>query len=839
MTLHAFLPRELPAGLEPLTDLALDLRWTWSHASDHLWRALDPATWETTRNPWIILQSVPRERLEAVAREPAFRHDLAAILKERHRYRERAEAARAAAPALTAYFSMEFGLSEALPLYAGGLGVLAGDLLKSASDLAVPMVGIGILYQEGYFRQTIDATGRQQELYPYNDPTALPIQPALAAGGGWLTVPVALPGRTVWLRAWRATVGQVALYLLDSNVPVNDAADRGITGKLYGDDAETRLCQEIVLGVGGWRLVEALGLHIGTCHLNEGHTAFAILERARSAMRTLGLTFRQALWATRAGNVFTTHTPVAAGFDAFPAHLLAKYFPDGRGYLAELGIGLGELLALGRSHGASGDDEPFLPAFLAMRGARHVSAVSRLHAETSRELFRPLFPRWPAGEIPIGYVTNGVHVPSWDSRWSDELWTSSCGPDRWRGSITELEAASGRVDDRTLWDLRGRARAELVQAARARLARQLARRGAGPGAIEDAARVLDPDVLTIGFARRFAEYKRPDLLLRDRRRLEALLGDTHRPVQLVLAGKAHPADRQGKALVESWVRIAGEPALGARCVFLEDYDLSLAQELVQGVDVWLNTPRRPWEACGTSGMKVLANGGLNLSVLDGWWAEAYAPELGWAIGGDPSGGGSSDADDAASLFRILEEEVVPLFYERDADGLPRAWIHRVRSSLSRLTPQFSGSRMVAAYADRYYALAARDVAHRLADGGAAARALEAWAARLTKHWSLLRFGHLETRQGDAGWTISVEVYLDDLEPGDVAVELYADPARHGGDPVRVPMARSTALPGSAHGFLFTAAVPADRPASDYTPRIVPASAEAAVPFELPLVAWHH
>jgi len=841
MILHAFLPRDLPPGIDPLTEMALDLRWTWSHATDDIWRTIDSATWDATHNPWIILQSVPHERLETLAEDGSFRQRLATILAERRRYAA-AGATADATPLPTAYFSMEFGLSEALPIYAGGLGVLAGDHLKSASDLGVPIVGVGLLYQEGYFRQALDAQGRQQELYPYNDPTALPIQPALAISGGWLMVAVDLPGRTLRLRVWRANVGNVPLYLLDSNTPLNDAADRGITSKLYAAGPEVRLCQEIVLGIGGWRLLEALGIEVGACHLNEGHAAFAILERARGTMRTTGLPFQTALWATRAGNIFTSHTPVAAGFDTFPSELLAKYFPEGRGYLAELGIGFEDLLALGR---ARPDDvtEPFRPAHLAFHGAGRVNAVSRLHGETSRQLFRPLFPRWPEREVPVDYVTNGIHVPSWDSQGADELWTQACGPNRWRGAGEELARGSGKVDDRTLWSVRGRVRAELVTRARARLERQLARRGASPDALDQARRVLDPDVLTLGFARRFAEYKRPNLLLRDRGRLQRLLTDASRPVQIVVAGKAHPADVGGKALVEAWVRFAEEAPVRARCLFLEDYDLTLAQELVQGVDVWINTPRRPWEACGTSGMKVLVNGGLNLSVLDGWWAEAYAPELGWAIAGDSSkrdeDGEDGDQRDALTLFHILESEVVPLFYDRDSEGLPRAWLERVRASLSRLTPAFSATRMVREYASRYYEPARRQLTRRLADGGAVAKRLEGWDKRLRTHWQALRFGHLETLSRGASCEISAEVYLDDLEPGDVAVELFAEPASPGAEPVCVQMHAVGPLPGTSHGHLFSALVPADRPVSDYTPRIVPAALLAAIPLELPLIAWHH
>jgi starch phosphorylase len=843
MSIHAFIPRELPPALRPLTDLALDLRWTWSRRSNRLWRTIDPETWEATRNPWIILQNTPGPRFRELSRDADFRRELEAILEERRSYGSGTSRPQPAGSTLrkpVAYFSMEFGLGEGVPLYAGGLGVLAGDHLKTASDLGVPIVGVGLLYQEGYFRQMVGADGRQEALYPYNDPTALPIQPELASSGAWLTIPLELPGRVMSLRVWRANVGRVVLYLLDSNAPANDPADRGITGKLYGDGPETRMRQELVLGIGGWRLLDTLGIDVGACHLNEGHTAFAVLERARTAMRRHGLAFQEALWATRAGNVFTTHTPVEAGFDSFSPSLLARFFPPGEGYLAELGISLHDLLALGRAH-AGESTEPFRPAFLAMRGSARVNAVSALHAETSRRLFGSLFPRWPTDEVPIRHVTNGVHVPSWLSRPADEMWTATCGADPWRGRATTLGAAMCCIDDRALWVARGRAREDLVRRVLRRVARQLARRGARRELVAAAAHTLDPDVLTLGFARRFATYKRPNLLLRDPDRLRRLFDDPHRPIQLVVAGKAHPDDRPGKELVESWVRFAGRPEVRARCVFLEDYDLALAQELVQGVDVWINTPRRPWEACGTSGMKVLANGGLNLSALDGWWAEAYTPDVGWSMpGGDgPSGEEADDARDAEVLFQLLEREVVPGFYDRDAEGLPRAWLARVRASLSQLTPRFSANRMLDEYLDGYYRPAEEALAERTADGCAKARELGAWAQRLVEAWPALRLGRVEMRPvGDGGNEITVEVFEDVLQAGDLSVELYAE-GDHGAAARRVPMTTVGPLPGTSHGLLFGATVPGDRPASDYTPRIVPTSARAALPMELPLVAWHH
>jgi starch phosphorylase len=827
-----YLPRELPPALEPLATLALDLRWTWSHGADHLWRALDARAWELTGNPWVMLQEARPERLEALARDAGFLRDLQTVIAARERY---TSAAPVQGPGGTptrpvAYFSLEYGLGEAIPLYAGGLGVLAGDHLKTASDLGVPMVAVGLLYQEGYFRQVLDVFGRQVALYPFNDPSALPIQPVRDAGGAWLTIGLDLPGRTLRLRAWRATVGRVDLYLLDANVVGNEAADRSITGKLYGDGPELRIRQELVLGIGGYRLLDALGVRPGACHLNEGHAAFAVLERARLAMRAHGLGFWEALWTTRAGNVFTTHTPVGAGFDAFPPTLVGRYLPDGGSYLSELGISLPELLALGRAPGAA-QDEPFRPAYLAVHGSGRLNAVSRLHAETSRGVFAPLFPRLPRAEVPLTYVTNGVHVPSWDSAFADAMWTDACGAERWRGDVEGHEATIAAISDDVLWATRGRARDALVTNARSRLARQASRRGASAEAIAEAGRALDPDVLTIGFARRFTEYKRPDLLLREPERLARLLTDQRRPTQLVIAGKAHPDDRAGAAGVEAWVRFAGSPAGRNRCVFLEDYDLGLAQELVQGVDVWLNTPRRPLEACGTSGMKVLVNGGLNLSTRDGWWAEAFEPGLGWALeGGD-------DAADAAALLATLENEIVPAFYDRDAQGLPRRWLEMVRASLSRLTPRFSANRMMREYVAGLYVPAERALAERQHDACALGRALARWSRALRAAWSKIHFGRVSIEETSGARTFSVEVFLDEVPLADVAIELYADPEMAGGAPERAAMTTAGPLPGTTHGYLFTATVPARRPPAAYTPRAVPVSAGARLPLELPLVAW--
>ena len=832
--------RDLPEGLAALAELALDLRWTWSHEADALWQKIDAETWEQTANPWTLLREISDERLRTLAADRSFIAELERLSRARQAYLDApgwfASAHRAATLSGVAYFSMEFGLGEGLPLYAGGLGILAGDFLKTASDLGLPVVGIGLLYQEGYFRQFIDADGAQHEAYPYNDPGSMPIQPARGPDGGWFQVRLGLPGRTVRLRVWQALVGRVRLYLLDANDPFNSPADRGITRKLYEAATEIRILQELVLGVAGWRVVEALAPETEICHLNEGHAAFAVIERALAYRRRAGLSFWEALWATRAGNVFTTHTPVAAGFDRFAPELFEKYARYAEDLLGEAGIELSELLALGRICLAD-DSEPFNMACLAIRGSMQTFGVSRLHGTVSRRIFQPLYPRWPEAEVPVGHVTNGVHVPSWDSACADDLWTTACGKERWRGVPDTLPGLMSSLSDEALWVMAGEERAALVEAVRLRLTRQLAARGYPPEAVATAAQVLDPNALTLGFARRFTGYKRPNLLLADPARLARLLHDPARPVQLVLAGKAHPADPEGKKMIGEWIDLVRRAGFRRHIVFLEDYDIALAQMLVQGVDVWINTPRRPWEACGTSGMKVLVNGGINLSERDGWWAEAYAPELGWAIGDDgedPSP--ARDAEDAEALYATLEHEVVPEFYDRDAAGMPRRWLERMRRSMATLTPAYSSSRMVRDYVEQYYLGAAAELRRRIADGGRAARAMRDWEVRLRRHWSGVHIGEPTLRREDCAWHFSVPVYLGEIVPEDVAVQLYAD-RRRGDGPYVADLTRGEAIVGAANGHIYAGSAPSVRPANDYTVRIIPRHPGARVPAGLPLILW--
>ena len=826
-------------GFDSLAELALDMRWSWNHYADKVWGQLDPALWELTQNPWVVLQTVSRDQIERVMADSAFRRNVDDLLQAKRHAAEDPAWFQLHHPQASlnyvAYFSMEFMLSEALPIYSGGLGNVAGDQLKAASDLGVPIVGVGLLYQQGYFRQVIDQDGKQQALYPYNDPGQLPITPVRHPNGELLRLEIALPGYSVWLRVWQVQVGRVKLYLLDSNDAANFPAHRGITSELYGGGPELRLKQELLLGIGGWQLLNALGIQPEVCHLNEGHAAFAVLERARCYMQETSQPFDIALAVTRAGNLFTTHTAVASGFDCFDPTLIKQYLG---GYAEQkLGIQLHDLMALGRRN-PSDTAESFNMAYLAIRGSGAVNGVSRLHGKVSRWLFEPLFPRWPAEEVPIGHVTNGVHMPTWDSAPADNLWTQASGKDRWLGTTEALGSDIRQVSDITLWQFRMAATKSLVEYARKRLSRQLAASGALPESVENAKHLFDPNILTIGFARRFATYKRPNLLLHDPERLFRLLSDPQRPVQLIIAGKAHPADMAGQALIQEWTRFIRRPEARSYVIFLSDYDIQLTEHLVQGVDVWLNTPRRPWEACGTSGMKVLVNGGLNLSELDGWWAEAYTPEVGWALGDGREHGDDPawDSAEAAMLYDLLEREVIPEFYTRNERGIPTSWVARMRESMARLTPHFSANRSVREYTERHYLRAAAAYRLRSADNGALGSQMVAWRANLEQKWPSLHFGEVKVETKGKQQVFDVQVYLNDLDPEAVRVELYADGV-NGGLPVMQEMSRVRQLVGATGGYGYSAAVSTDRSSADYTARVIPHHDGVAVPMEINTILW--
>ncbi|MBI4544272.1 MAG: alpha-glucan family phosphorylase, partial [Gemmatimonadetes bacterium] len=750
-----------PLLLERLQAIAHNLRWTWDPEAVELFRRLDPELWEQTdHNPVLLLGFLHPARLEAAQADESFHSAVERVAVGLERYlaaestwyqRLQVEAAAAAkgdnpaarvslnggapdaqrasrlvgslsgngggpAALLAAYFSAEFGLAECLPIFAGGLGILAGDHLKSASDLGLPLVGIGLFYRHGYFRQRVDAAGRQDARVERLEPGALPLTPARRPDGSAVTVRVPFPGRQVEAQVWQAQVGRTSLYLLDTDVAANDPADRAITAHLYGGDEETRLQQEILLGIGGCRVLETLGLEPNVYHLNEGHCAFAALEQVRRVMQRERLDFAQAREAAAASLVFTTHTPVPAGHDYFPPARIERYFEQ---YRAELGLSARELLALGRTDSGNAE-EAFCMTALALRLAGHSNGVSRLHGEVSREMWRPLWPGMRAAEIPIGHVTNGIHLGSWIAPALQRLYDAHL-PGEWREAPagSQLWRQVERVPDAELWRAHEAQRRELVEFARGRLYAQLERQGRPQPELDAAAEALDPGILTIGFGRRFATYKRATLLLRDPERLAGILNHTERPVQVIFTGKAHPRDEAGKELIRQIVDLSRRPEFRRRLLFLEDYDPAVARRLVQGADVWLNTPRRPNEASGTSGMKAAANGVLNVSVPDGWWAEAWedaeaeagASEgdearrltIGWAIGDGRQYAAPADQDevDAEALYHLIEHEIAPLFYRRE-QGLPHGWIARMKASIARLCPEFNSHRMVAEYTTRFY-----------------------------------------------------------------------------------------------------------------------------------------
>jgi starch phosphorylase len=836
--IDALLPTDV-SGVEPLIELALDVRWSWNHAADEIWKQLDPEFWDLTHSPWAVLQSVSRNRIERLLADPTFRGNVDALLEARKMAVQSSAWFQETYPKsdLTnvAYFSMEFMLSEALPIYSGGLGNVAGDQLKAAGDLGVPVVGVGLLYAQGYFRQVIDQHGAQQAVYPFNDPGQLPITPLRGPDGEWLRFQLDLPGHSIWLRAWQVQVGRLNLYLLDSNDTANYPVDRGITGELYGGGPETRLQQELVLGIGGWRLLDLLGIHPEVCHLNEGHAAFAVLERARCFMRDTGQPFDVALTVTRAGNLFTTHTAVAAGFDRFDPQLIQRYL--GEYADSKLAISRSALLALGRLN-PKDPDEAFSMANLAMRGSGAINGVSRLHGEVSRRIFAPLFPRWPLDEVPVGHITNGVHVPSWDSALADALWTENCGKERWVRPADDILRNIRHAGDGELWSFRNAARAALVDYSRSRLSQELTASGAAPESIKVAQHILDPKILTLGFARRFATYKRPNLLLYDRERFLRLLTDPERPIQLIIAGKAHPADAAGQSLIAQWTHFIRTTEARQHAVFLADYDMLLTERLVQGVDLWINTPRRPWEASGTSGMKVLVNGGINLSELDGWWAEAYCAEVGWALGDGLEHGDDPawDAKEADALYALMEQEIVPQFYSRDPNGVPAAWVARMRHSMAQLTPQYSSARTVREYIEQQYVPAATRYRERAAQHCAEAVKIAAWQLALQRHWPDVSLGQPEIRTAAGQHRFEIPVNLGLLDVDSVRVELYAG-SLDGGVPERHRAVHVRELGDRAGGHVYSVAVPAARPASDYTARALPGFNGVSVPLEANQIAW--
>ena len=829
-------------GFETLHSLALDMRWSWNHAADELWRQLDPELWEQTCNPWLMLQSVSGEQLRHLLNSPDFRDKLNALQKAREAEDAQPSWFRKGYPNTrlntVAYFSMEFMLGESLPIYVGGLGNVAGDQLKSASDLGVPVVGVGLLYQRGYFRQFIDENGEQQAYRPFNDPGQLPVSPLRLPNGEWLRLEVRLLGRPFWLRTWQVRVGRAMLFLLDSNDPANPPDRREITAEVYGGDSEMRIMQEIVLGVGGWRIFEQLAIYPEVCHLNEGHAAFAVLERAHSYMVANNTNFETALAITRAGNLFTTHTAVAAGFDRFDPSLVARHL--GPYAQHRLNIPIEDLLALGRID-PHNPNEPFNMAYLAVRGSSAVNGVSRLHGEVSRHLFEPLFQRWPTEEIPIHHVTNGIHTPTWESEAADHLWTTAIRKDRWKDTTDSFTDNIRALPDQKIWDMRNAARQSLIDYIRDHQVNHFISYGASQEDMDRARNLFDPNVLTIGFARRFVAYKRPDLLLMDPDRLARLLTNRQQPVQLVIAGKAPPSDGSARDLIRRWIQFIRHYDLGNHVVFLDDYDMQMARFLVGGMDVWLNTPQRPWEASGTSGMKVLANGGLNLSELDGWWVEAYKPEVGWALGDGRKHGNDPAVDhqEALALFALLEQQVIPTFYHRDDNGIPTSWIKKVRESMATLTPFFSSNRTVREYTEKFYLPAAGAYLDRSAKQGDHGKKIVEWKHNLEEHWPHLGFGRSVVETKGEMYVFNLQVYPHGLDPASMTVQLVAAAPPGNGHLFVAEMLRNGQADPTAGWIEYSAWVPASRAESDYTARIIPHNEEVMIPLEYDRIIWQH
>jgi len=778
----------LPKPLSGLRRLAYNLRWTWDHDSIELFRRLDSELWESAgHNPVRMLGAMDQTQLEAAAQDDTILAQVERTVRELDEYLTSKatwyERTYGKLDGLrVAYFSAEFGLTECLSIFAGGLGILAGDHLKSASNLGIPLVGVGLLYQEGYFSQYLNAAGWQQESYADNDFQNLPLTLEKRPNGSALTVELNLGGRPVLAQIWRVAVGRVSLFLLDTNLPQNHPDDRNITDQLYGGDREMRLKQEIVLGIGGCRALQELGIAPSVYHMNEGHSAFLSLEWTRQLMEGRQLNFREARELASAGLIFTGHTPVPAGHDYFPTSLMERYLGD---YAIRMGVSMRDFLGLGRQN-PDNQAEEFCMTVLALRMAASSNGVSKLHGQVSREMWRGLWPGVPVDEIPIGHVTNGVHFRSWNSNEMNHLYDRYLGP-HWRENQADpkLWLRVDSIPQEELWRTHERRRERLVAFTRRRLRLQLTQRGAARSAIDAADEVLDPSALTIGFARRFATYKRATLLLRDVDRLERIVNQPGRPVQILFAGKAHPRDDAGKALIQQIVKLAQQKEFRRRLVFLEDYDMAAARALVQGCDVWLNTPLRPLEASGTSGMKALANGALNVSTLDGWWDEAwhYAADkssfVGWAIGRGEKYESAEYQDqvEAAALYDLLESEIVPAFYERSVDGLPRRWIAYMKSSIGTLSYSFNAQRMVKDYTADFYTGAHEKCHQLMAEESQRTRKLAVWLSRVERNWcnvtveSVDEVGELKIQVGDH-IGVRARAHLGDLLPNEVAVEVY-------------------------------------------------------------------
>ncbi|MFC1716375.1 alpha-glucan family phosphorylase [Candidatus Poribacteria bacterium] len=841
----------LPPRLQNLRDIAYNLFWAWNYESIDLFRRLGRELWEETgHNPVHMLGSITQSELERLAEDDAFLGHMDRVHGDLQEYMQvsepcwyEGEYGKRSEPCI-AYFSAEYGITDCMPMYSGGLGVLAGDHLKSASDLGVPLVGVGLLYQQGYFSQYLNADGWQQELYPENDFYNMAIELEQHEDGTPVTVSVDYPTGTAKAQIWRVQVGRVALFLLDTNIPDNPRPEhRDITDQLYVADREMRLRQEILLGIGGVRALAALGINPAVYHMNEGHSAFLALERICRLKDEHVLSFDEAKELVTATSVFTIHTPVPAGNEEFSVELIEKYLSD---YCVCMGVSLDELLAMGRQD-PKNTYESFSMAVLALRLASHINGVSRLHGAVSRKIWGSVWPDVPEDEVPISSIVNGIHIKSWVSKDMQQLFDRYLGPE-WsqepsNGGIWERVY---QIPDDELWRTHERRRERLVAFVRGRLQKQLENRGALSSEIDSASESLNPEALTIGFARRFAGYKRSTLLLRDAERLAGILGDKDRPVQIIYAGKAHPRDTEGKEMIQAVIHACRREEFRRNIVFIEDHDMSITRYLVQGVDLWLNTPRRLREASGTSGMKAAANGVINMSVLDGWWHEVYNSDIGWAIGReeDYDNADYQDMVESNAIYEMLEKEVVPMFYNRGTDHLPRGWIARMKTSMSAICPKFNTHRMIHEYIKQAYHPCIAQWGSLTADDFAKVRELTSWKSCVRQNWSDVRIDKVEmdevseVKVGEHV-TVKAQVHLGNLTPEDVAVEVYQGEVDPQGNLINALSVFMNCSESHGEGdHTFVGAIPCRSSGlRGYSVRVLPRHYDLASPHELGLILW--
>jgi starch phosphorylase len=846
---HAYeVNSQLPEALLPLKKLATNYRWTWDHETRDLFRVIDQEAWEKSEhNPILFLNSLNSDRLNRLKEDTVFLARMNHAASQLDRYLEADtwfDRTYPDAPETTkiAYFCFEFGISEGLPIYSGGLGILAGDHLKAASDLGIPLVGVGLLYNRGYFRQRLNHDGWQQEVYPQYDFYQMPLTLMRDEEEKPIRINIEMPDSVVTCQVWRADVGRVHLYLLDSNVLENQPWDQGITDSLYSGDEDMRIRQEMILGIGGMKALRALGINPTVCHMNEGHAAFLSIERIRRFMEDNNCDFRTARQVITSSSVFTTHTVVPAAFDRFAPAMLQKYLGK---TVAATKISFEDFNRLGRMDPGN-ESEPFNMAVFAISNANSVNGVAKLHAVETRGLFSSRWPNYPEDEVPVDAITNGIHTLTWVSHGITRLFDRYLNSD-WRRNPQDPAAWEGvwTIPDEELWQAMENQRGSLVRYVRRKLNNNQADESGNRPEFGLANNVLDPRILTIGFARRFATYKRGSLMLTDKERLKALLFHPERPVQIVISGKSHPRDDAGKKIIQDLVTFIKREGATGRMVFLEDYDMQVARALVQGVDLWLNNPRRPYEASGTSGMKVVPNGGLNCSVLDGWWDEGYEPGVGWSIGDRNryEDLGHQDWLDSRAFYQLLENDITPTFYHRVENGVPRDWIRMVKQSISRLAPQFSTSRMVQEYSEKFYMPSAMRSGRLYANGLERARNVIQWRDRIKENWRSVRVHFVTDTASTANvigerFLIHAEIELGVLGPLDVKVQAVlgkVGPARellHS----RVENLSLKSSQGARH--IFEGEVEFDAAGyQGYTVRVVPSNEDMSIPNELNLVTW--